>query len=308
MHDIWNPWHGCRKCSEGCENCYMYFLDGLRGRNGSEIYRTGAGFRYPLSKERSGAYKVKSGETLRVCMTSDFFLEDADPWRAEAWDIMYQRPDVKFFLLTKRPGRVAECLPPDWGDGWENISLNVTCENQTRADERVPVLLDLPFRHKGVMCAPLIGPVSLADYLRSGQIEQVLCDGENYGGARPCHFDWVKHLRDECFAQQVTFVFCSTGRRFVKDGRLYCIEDGAVQSQQAALSGMSFQGKPAVYHLHDTWGNPLADNELYHPSYIARCQKCGMKLICNGCSDCGRCTASGKKHVPAYLADEHDKS
>jgi protein gp37 len=31
MHDIWNPWHGCRKCSEGCANCYMYYLDGLRG-------------------------------------------------------------------------------------------------------------------------------------------------------------------------------------------------------------------------------------------------------------------------------------
>lgn len=30
MHDIWNPWHGCRKCSEGCRNCYMYYLDSLR--------------------------------------------------------------------------------------------------------------------------------------------------------------------------------------------------------------------------------------------------------------------------------------
>ena len=44
MHDIWNPWHGCRKKSEGCEHCYMYFLDGLRGKNGADIYRTGAGF------------------------------------------------------------------------------------------------------------------------------------------------------------------------------------------------------------------------------------------------------------------------
>ena len=27
LHDIWNPWHGCVKCSECCQNCYMYFLD-----------------------------------------------------------------------------------------------------------------------------------------------------------------------------------------------------------------------------------------------------------------------------------------
>lgn len=72
MHDIWNPWHGCVKCSEGCQHCYMYFLDGQRGKNGAEIYRTKTGFRYPLSRDRAGNYKVQSGEQLRVCMTSDF--------------------------------------------------------------------------------------------------------------------------------------------------------------------------------------------------------------------------------------------
>ena len=121
MHDIWNPWHGCVKCSEGCQHCYMYYLDSLREKNGADIYRTKAGFRYPLSKDRQGHYKVKSGETLRVCMTSDFFLEEADPWREDAWDIIRQRPDVKFFLLTKRPQRVADHLPKDWGNGWDSL-------------------------------------------------------------------------------------------------------------------------------------------------------------------------------------------
>jgi len=50
-----------------------------------------------------------------------FFLEDADPWRDEAWEIMSQRPDVKFFLLTKRPERVADPLPANWGDGWNRL-------------------------------------------------------------------------------------------------------------------------------------------------------------------------------------------
>lgn len=113
MHDIWNPWHGCVKCSEGCQNSYMDYNDARRGKNGADIYRTKAGFRYPLSRDRNGQYKVKSGEMLRVCMNSDFFLEEADPWRDEAWDIIHQRPDVKFFLLTKRPERVAACLPRD---------------------------------------------------------------------------------------------------------------------------------------------------------------------------------------------------
>ena len=267
----------------------MYFLDGLRDKDGSEIYRTKAGFRYPLSKDRQGNYKVKSGEMIRVCMTSDFFLDAADAWRPEAWDIIRRRPDVKFFLLTKRPQRVREHLPQDWGDGWENVMFNVSCENQRRADERIPILLELPFRHKGIMCAPYIGPVSIEKYLKENQIEQVLCDGENYGGARPCHYEWVKALRDECVRYNVTFVFCGTGRRFVKDGRLYKIEGNGLQSQQAFRSGLSFQGKPMEFRLTDSWGFPLAEDQLYKPYFGERCQTCGMKLSCNGCSRCGKC-------------------
>ncbi|MDE6287246.1 MAG: phage Gp37/Gp68 family protein, partial [Muribaculaceae bacterium] len=46
MHDIWNPWHGCTKISEGCRHCYMYFLDRRRDKDGSDIYRTQS-FNYP---------------------------------------------------------------------------------------------------------------------------------------------------------------------------------------------------------------------------------------------------------------------
>ncbi len=117
MHDIWNPWHGCRKVSEGCKFCYMYALDAQCGRDGSVIYRNKHQATYLLHRDRQGSYKIKSGEMLRVCMTSDFFLEEADEWRNEAWSIMRIRRDVKFFLLTKRPQRVAACLPDDWGEG-----------------------------------------------------------------------------------------------------------------------------------------------------------------------------------------------
>lgn len=81
MKDIWNPWHGCIKISEGCENCYMYFLDKSRNLNGSDIYKVKTNFNLPLKKDRQGNYKIKSGEIIRVCMTSDFFLEEADNWR-----------------------------------------------------------------------------------------------------------------------------------------------------------------------------------------------------------------------------------
>ena len=123
MHNIWNPWHGCKKISEGCENCYMYYLDRMRDKDGSYIYQTGS-FYSPLKKDRKGNYKIKSGETISVCMTSDFFLEEADRWRNEAWEIMKIRSDVIFYLLTKRPQRVKNCLPENWGDGIIKIEMH----------------------------------------------------------------------------------------------------------------------------------------------------------------------------------------
>lgn len=288
MHDIWNPWHGCKKCSEGCENCYMYFLDRMRDRDGSQVSRT-QNFDYPLQRTRGKGFKIKSGELIRVCMTSDFFLEEADGWRAEAWEIMRERSDVRFFLLTKRPERVLSCLPDWWGDGLENVMLNVTAENQRRADERIPILLSLPFKHKGIMCAPFIGPVSIRKYLPENMIEQVICGGENYDGARPCDFDWVKSLRAECEEYGVTFCFIETGTVFLKDGRRYRIPDKRTQSIQAYKSGMSFSGKPVEWKLYDRFGLELPKEDLYVPHYRKACAECGSRLICNGCSDCGKC-------------------
>ena len=230
-----------------------------------------SGFSYPLQKDRAGHYKIQSGEQIRVCMTSDFFLEEADPWRVEAWDIMRQRSDVVFFLLTKRPQRVRECLPPDWGSGWNNIFFNVTCENQRRADERIPILFDLPFKHKGIMCAPFIGPVSIRQYLTAGQIEQVICGGENYDGARPCNFDWVKSLRQECVDANVTFCFIETGTVFIKDGKRYHLPSKQLQSRMACKSGMNFQGRPIRFDLVDDWGYP-------HPAGRSLCAPFPRKL------------------------------
>jgi protein gp37 len=273
----------------------MYFLDRMREQNGAEIRRSKSGFDYPLRRHRDGRYHIQSGELIRVCMTSDFFLEEADPWRDDAWDIMRERSDVKFFLLTKRPQRVMDCLPTDWGDGWEHISLHVSCESQRRADERIPLLLELPFKHKGIMCAPFIAPVHISTYLQSGQIEQVICGGENYDGARPCDFDWVKSLRAECAEADVTFCFIETGTRFIKDGRMYHIPSKRVQSEMAWKSGMYYSGKSVEFQLKDQFGLLIPQSELYTPRYLDNCAKCGSRPICNGCSACGRCQGEGHR-------------
>lgn len=267
----------------------MYYIDRANGRDGSYIYRTKAGFRYPLRKDRKGNYVVKAGETIRVCMTSDFFLAEADGWRKEVWDIIRERGDVAFFLLTKRIARARACLPPDWDEGWENVSLNVSAENQERADERIPLLIDTPAKHKGVMCAPLIGRVELGRYLNSGKLEQVIAGGENYNGCRECDFEWVKRLRAECERAGVRFCFIETGSHFVKDGKTYRLRNKRLQSEMAWKSGMSYAGKVPRFDLRVSPGSLLPTEPLYAPRFRESCDRCGSRLICNGCSDCGKC-------------------
>lgn len=290
MHDTWNPWHGCRRVSKGCDNCFMTHRDALWGVDG-EVIRRGApaGLTYPLSVDRNGAYKVRAGEMLRVCVTSDFFLRQADPWREEAWDVIRARPDVKFFLLTKRPHRVARCLPGDWGDGWDNVMLSVSIENQRRADQRMPVLLDLPFAHKGAMAAPLIGPLDVTPYLVDGQVEQILVGGENYGGTRPLDIGWVRSLRAQCEGADVSMTFIETGSVLVKDGRTYRMRSKRHQSVQAHRSGLSYQARARrPWHLRAPHGWEIPAGELHVPEFSDDCFTCGSRPICNGLYQ-GRC-------------------
>ncbi len=284
---IWNPWHGCHKVSEGCEHCYMYFLDGKRGIDTSQVVRT-ASFDLPLRRDRHGNYKLKSGMQLYVGLSTDFFVEEADQWRDEVWSIIRRRPDIAFRILTKRAQRIKNCLPLDWGEGYDNVMLSVTCENQRRADERLPILLDIPAKHKGFMAAPFIGPVDADKYLASGQIDEVLCGGENYDGARPCHYEWVKSLSEQCARHDVTFNFIETGTVFVKAGKRYHIPTKHIQSQQAYKSELShYNGKP-VFNLKNH-GESIFDEEYYQPYFPPHCDTCGSRLTCNGCSKCGNC-------------------
>ena len=216
----------------------MFYLDKARDRDGSEIHKNKTNANLPVQKDRQGNYKIKSGEFVRVCMTSDFFLEEADAWRDEAWEMIRKRPDVTFSLLTKRAHRIRDCLPPDWGDGWDNVYIAVSCENQKRADERIPLLLDIPAKHKWVSLKPFIGEIDLDTYLATGQIETVLAGGENYEGMRPLHYTWVKTVYDQCITHNVEFIFGQTGNVFVKDGRTYHIHDRKTQIDQALASGL----------------------------------------------------------------------
>ena len=233
--DSWNPWHGCKKYSEGCLNCYVFRRDESVGRDASNVYRTSS-FDLPLRRSRNGEYKIAPNSEIFSCMTSDFFLEDADCWRGEAWDIIRGRPDVTFSIITKRIVRFKDCLPADWGDGYDNVRIGCTVENQKQADIRLPVFMSLPIKRKFVCCEPLLGKINLEEHI-DPSIELLAAGGESGPGARVCSYSWVLDLREQCIRRGVRFWFKQTGANFEKNGLLYKIPR-RLQSAQARRAGI----------------------------------------------------------------------
>ena len=234
----WNLWHGCRKISPGCKNCYVYRRDLSIGLDPQDIHRTKS-FDLPIRKNRAGEYKILSGETVYTCFTSDFFLEEADVWRPEAWRMIKERPDLHFFMVTKRIHRFYEGLPDDWGAGYENVSISVTVENQEMADYRLPFFLDAPIVRRGVACEPLLEELQLSKYLSTGKIHFLGAGGESGKNARVCDYNWVLSLARQCRSAGVSFSYHQTGAKLLKDGRLYTIPR-KYQHSQAHKAGIDF--------------------------------------------------------------------
>lgn len=238
MSVMWNLWHGCRKASEGCRNCYVYRQDARHGKESSSVTRTAA-FDLPVRRRRDGRFRIPSGERVFTCFTSDFLVAEADAWRREAWEMMRLRHDLHFVFFTKRIERLCDLLPPDWGDGYENVTVGCSVENQEMADRRLPLLLAAPVRHRMIVCAPLLGPLNLEPYL-SAVVEEVSVGGESGPEARPCDYDWVLDIRRQCVGADVPFRFHQTGARLVRDGRLYRIRR-EYQHAQARKAGIDFR-------------------------------------------------------------------
>ena len=229
---MWNPWRGCHKCSEGCQFCYIHKGDAKRGVDTNEVVKTGK-VNLPIEKYKrgrdKGEYKIKSGETIYLCFSSDFLIEEADEWREECWRIIKERQDIHFIFLTKRIQRFAECAPKDWGEGYENVTVGCTVENQKNADERLFLFDRLPIKHKNIICQPLIEKIQIEDHLQG--VELVMVGGESDRNARPLNYDWVLSIRNQCIRQGVKFDFHQCGTKFIKDGVLYHLNPRQLVSQ-----------------------------------------------------------------------------
>lgn len=186
----WNPWHGCKKVSEGCKFCYMYRDKERYGQDPTSVLRSKTKFNDPL--------KWKEPKIIFTCSWSDWFIDEADEWRPEAWKIIKSTPHHTYQILTKRPERIADHLPPDWGFGYPNVWLGVSVENQERIS-RILVLSKIPAVIKFISAEPLLGPLDLP---LDDKIDWIIVGGESGNdkgkyGYRSCNIEWIKEIIEQ---------------------------------------------------------------------------------------------------------------
>lgn len=151
-----NFWRGCSKVIEGCKYCYMFRHLDQYGQDGSQYIRAKKGtFDKPIT--------WKEPKKIFTCSLSDFFLEAADADRADAWKIIKATTQHTWLILTKRPERILQCLPPDWGEGYNNVWLGITAENQFRLLERVVNFQFVPAKVKFLSIEPILSQIDLLD-------------------------------------------------------------------------------------------------------------------------------------------------
>jgi protein gp37 len=197
----WNPWYGCTKVSPGCAHCYMFREQRMYGRDPEIVTRSKTKFSDPL--------KWKEGKLIFTCSWSDWFHESADAWRAEAWDIVRRTPRHTYQILTKRPERIAAQLPADWGEGYPNVWLGVSVENN-RWVRRAEELVHIPAAVRFVSAEPLLDAVTFPHDVLS-DIDWLIVGGESGPDCRPMREDWVVDLRNQCRDAKTAFFLKQLG-------------------------------------------------------------------------------------------------
>lgn len=237
-----NPWIGCTKVSPACDHCYAEtqaarFKMAEWGQHAPRKRTSLDYWKQPLKWDRQASVRRK----VFCASMADVFdnHRSIDPqWRLDLWQLIRKTQNLDWLFLTKRPQNIRKMLPPDWGNGWPNVWLGTTVENQEEAERRIPHLLDVPAAMRFLSCEPLLGPVRLdsintlkypgAERLDalSGfaygmfddiasenlpSIHWVIAGGESGSNARPSHPDWFRDLRDQCAAADVPFFFKQWG-------------------------------------------------------------------------------------------------
>lgn len=269
--ETWNPATGCSVVSPGCDHCYARDLSLRRGWTKLPWTARNAAENVVLHPDRlEKPLHWRKPRMVFVNSMSDLFHERIpDEFVDKVFAVMAIAHWHVFQVLTKRPERMRDYLrghaaggryiykaaqhikmpggrdKPDTRWPFENIWLGVSVEDQRRADERIPLLLDTPAAVRFLSVEPLLGPVTLrprppdmrhlcircgegpdaphnhADGYRTRGLDWIIVGGESGPNARECDLHWIQSIVVQCREASVpVFVKQDSGRYPGKQGRI----------------------------------------------------------------------------------------
>jgi len=174
-HYTWNPFMGCSKVSEGCKFCYLYRMLTSDKKDPSVVRRSSDKYFYK-------PYSIPAGSMVFTCSMSDFFHEAIDSYRDEMWKIIRETPHLTYQILTKRPERILEHLPDDWGEGYSHVWLGTSVESQ-KWMSRAAILSDIPASVRFLSVEPILEEIDLLEEINGerpiDKIQWVIIGGES---------------------------------------------------------------------------------------------------------------------------------
>jgi protein gp37 len=175
--------------------------------------------------------------------------------RDQLWQLIRATGWLDWQLLTKRPQNIRKMLPSDWGDGYSNVWLGTTAENQEEADRRIPYLISIAACVHFLSCEPLLGPILLRSDWIQGALNWVITGGESGPKARPSNPEWFQSLRDQCSSAGLAFHFKRWGH-WGPDGGVWAYSAKRIQLEgTSGTYNLVYLGKKAAGRELDgrTW-------------------------------------------------------
>ncbi len=226
----WNPWLGCTKVAPECIHCYLGREENYKHPDpdtgqprkwfGGPWLSDTWGKPFRLQEKAAG---MNCALRIFTCSHSDFFHEWTDDYRDMAWLTMKQTPNLCYLVLTKRPERVADHLPSDWGAGYPNVWLGTSTGCRATL-KKMDILRKVPAALKFVSCEPLLEDISGSINLDG--FKWLIAGGESgfgieyrwdpkrpgdtrgiKGGRRTMDLKWAQALMAKCAAENVVFYF-----------------------------------------------------------------------------------------------------
>lgn len=205
-----NPWIGCQKVSTGCDNCYAEQLVHRYGwtewgPKGVRKRTSPTNWRKPIGWNRKAADSDQRPRVFCASLADVFDNRAPQGARDDLFGLIRQTPKLDWQLLTKRPENIARFLPSDWDNGYNNVWLGVTAEDQTAYDRRWPILASIPAAIRFISYEPATGPVSfrIDDGTHDMVPDWLIWGGESGRHARTMKWEWARSITKECIEHDV---------------------------------------------------------------------------------------------------------